>query len=109
MDLNNLDARIEDVYYSTGFMQLIEDHLTYLRTKTELKTVSVTNQLANKYQGDFYGLLLESSIPKKYHYIITRFNGYKSPSEFMGFIDYFVVPDIGVIEELKSLYLTTND
>ncbi len=109
MDIHQFSRDIEDVYYSAGFIQTIEDHLSFLRTGSTIKTISVTDQQNIKYEGDFYGLLDDCRIDKKYHQIVLRVNGYDSSGDFDGNIEYFIIPDFSEVEEIKMLYLTKTD
>lgn len=109
MDINNLTRTIDPVYYSAGFLQTIEDHLSFLRMDAPISTISVSDQQNIKYEGDFFGLLDDSKIDKKYHHIVLRVNGYVNSADFKGDIDYFVIPDFSEVEEIKALYITKLD
>lgn len=108
MDVNSLTSVLDTVYYSEGFLQLIEDHMPVLRAGSNIQAVSVSSQDCYAYNGDFYGLLAEYHVERKYHLIVTRFNGYKASTDFMKNIEYFLLPDLASIEEMKMLYLTKS-
>ncbi len=97
---------IDIVYYSAGFIQTIEDHLSFLRQDAAIRTVVVTEHQNVKYEGDFYGLLDDCGIDKKYHQIVLRVNGFDNSSDYDGELEYFITPDFSEVEEIKSLYLT---
>lgn len=106
MDIDNLATVIENTYYSPTFIKLIEDHLTYLRTTNNVTVINLTNVQCVKFQGDFYGLLVDLKIEKTYHYAILRVNNYLSASDFDGSVAQIVVPDTTVIDRLKNTLQT---
>jgi len=106
MDIDTLSPTVEDDYYSAGFMQVIEDHLTYLRTLDGVVVNQLTNTQCVKYQGDFFGLLLDLKIDKRYHYAVMRVNDLFSPADFTGDISQVVVPKLDEIDLLKNIYQT---
>jgi len=108
MQILNLPQSIEDVYFDPNFIVLLESHITYLRT-TNISTVVVSSHQGYKYEGDFYGLLGDLNILKKFHYIVMRVNGYESSADFDGNITHIVTPDFNEIDLLKNVYQTKNN
>lgn len=106
MDIVKLLPSIPAVYTDEVFLQTIEDHLPYLRTLPDTRLITVSDHDCHVYAGDFHGLLKANGVPFHLLQIITRFNGYKSSLDFNDFIPYFLLPDVGLIETIKSLYLT---
>lgn len=107
MDIHACTNTPEDVYYSQEFLQVIEDHLSYLRLTAAVSPVAVSQLQGMKYEGDFYGLLADNNVEKKYHHVVLRLNGYVSSADYSGDIDYFLLPDFNEVEEIKSLHMTT--
>jgi hypothetical protein len=106
MDIDTLSTVIEDAYYSEGFMQVIEDHLSYLRSYDGVVVNQLTNTQCVKYQGDFFGLLNDLKIDKRYHYAVMRVNDLFSPADFTGDINQIVVPNLSQVDMLKNIYQT---
>ena len=106
MDINKLIPQIPAIYRDEQFLQTIEDHLPYLRTLPGTRMVTVSDHDCHVYAGDFHGLLKANGVTFSLLQIVTRFNGYKSSLDFNDFIPYFLLPDIGMIETIKSLYMT---
>ena len=91
----------DDVYYSSKFINTLESSLQDIRiNKTEI--LSFESRLSFVYRGDFYGLLNEIGIPKKYHYTILRINGYLNSRDFTQDIDRILVPVYSEIEILAN-------
>ena len=106
MDIQKLSDPTDDVYHSVDFQNLIESHLSKLRKSTNITTHAITAFEQMKYVGDYSGLLLNLNIPKKYHWIILRLNGYTSPLEYNGEPVIIFIPDLTEIERLKNTLLT---
>lgn len=94
-------ARKSGKYTNATFKQVIEDHLTYLKTHTSTKSGPIPPELAGRYPGDYYSLLLHLGIPADQWWITLRLNGMTNPSQFIGTEDTIVMCDIG---EIKRLY-----
>lgn len=110
MMINQLVSDTEEkTYYEKDFLLLLESHLNYLRTNKPIKFIQVTDAINYKFVGDFYGLLHNYFIEKKYHYIVTRFNHYKNSNDYKGDLITISLPDFNTIEFLKNLYMTKNN
>lgn len=91
-------------FYEDRFLAMIEDHLPILRLgSTELR---IEPNTAEKYRGDFYGVMTHASIPSQYWYVTMRINGLTSPIEYETSMELFYVPDYNYIEKLRSTYMT---
>ena len=108
MQINNLINDIEDIYYDKDFLILIESYLTHLRNSTKVTFVNVNDAKNYKYVGDFYGLLNEFRIDKKYHYIVLRINKLNNSGDYKGNLDIIILPDFTEIEQMKNVLLTKN-
>jgi hypothetical protein len=108
MDINNLAVPIEDVYYDDGFINEIESLMSYIRHTNDIRAIPVTLHLNAKYVGDFYGLLDELIIPKRYHLVVTRVNGLASSGDFTGNMDYVLIPNMATIDRIKNIYQSKN-
>lgn len=82
----------------------IESFGPYLRAKPTIKTIPPA--IAYKFQGDFYGLMDYLSVPKEYHYILMRYNGFLHAGDYDGLNIEVKIPDMKMISKLKSLYNT---
>lgn len=106
MDIDVLMPNVESDFYAPGFLKIIEDHLTQLRTDSNTTIRQITNVQCVKYQGDFFGLLLDLNISPQYHHAIMRVNNMYSAADFVGDVNQFVMPNLPAIDMLKSLYQT---
>lgn len=80
------ESYVNDISYYT----VLESHL--LAIKAISSAVTVSGNLADAYQGDFDGLLDYLHIPKKYHYLIRRINGYTNSLDFKGDVTQIMIP-----------------
>jgi hypothetical protein len=109
MDLNRLSI-IEgsSVYYSKGFMDVIEAHLYYLRNSDKTTTFIVDRNIAEIYQGDFFGYMNYRNVEQKYHWIYMRVNGYLSSFDFKPTVDSLLVPSKEEIEQIRASYMNSG-
>ncbi len=57
--------------------------------------------IANRYDGDFYGLLQYLEIPDEYHYPYLLINNLKSPDKYTGDVRINIVPN----DIIRNIYL----
>lgn len=91
--------------YQPKVIQKLEDYKTFLVNDPTTRVEVIDNQLANKYKGDFYGLLLSLGISLNYHWIIMRMNGLASPEDYKGTELLICIPSTSVIDTLISRVL----
>lgn len=109
MDILQMHPIIEDAYHDPGFILIIETHLTLLRNATGAKLLPVTEQQGYKYEGDFYGLLDDLKIEKKYHLVVLRVNDLLSSADYKGDMSHVILPSISQVELLKSIFQTSDE
>lgn len=97
-----------DVYYEEGFRITLEDHMTYLRTHPNTKTMQIDSFKAYKYASDLFGLLAEYSLPTELNWVIMRMNNMTSPTQCSESLKSLLLPDAQVVERMRSLYMTQN-
>lgn len=109
METVPLNARMADpgasTYYDEGFIAVLEDHMTYLRAHPSTTPMTIDAQSANKYQGDFYGLLVSLSVPYHLHRVIMRMNGFASPDEAPDTIRQILLPDTRVVDVIRQAHV----
>lgn len=103
-----VDKEHDDTYYQPGFMRMIESCLGQLRTQ-DVRPLQVSSMLAYKYEGDFYGLLLELNVSYNYLWIALRVNGMVNPSDYtVDVCPQPVMPSEALISTLYRYYTTTT-
>jgi len=90
------------------FYVLLESHLSFLRNHALTKITEVKLQQAEKYTGDFHGLLDTLAIDKKFHYLITRLNGLNCSTDYKGTNAFIIMPDTDTAADFISTYLSTE-
>lgn len=95
-----------ETYYEQQFHWLIESCLNELKTNgVQHRTINIED--AYKYEGSFYSLLLELSVPMHYHWITLRVNGMVNEMEYNSEEHPFIlIPSSDLIERLHSYYIT---
>lgn len=107
----------DSVYYDPRFRTVIETHLSILRQAPSTQQQPITADMIHRHEGDFYGLLMELGISLQFHWIYLRVNGLESPNQFGAqlrdpYRDHYaftlIIPSTDAMNELRSLFLTTQ-
>ena len=96
-----------DEFYDERFRNCIEDHLSYLKEPANVNQLTFDNGIAYKYENDFIGLLLYLKIPKERHWLTMRINGYTSPIQYNGDVNFVNIPNDNAIETLRTTWVAT--
>lgn len=91
------------------FYVLMESHLPHLRRHPELQLIEVNSQIADKYMGDFHGLLNYLNVEMKYHYFITRINGYNTSTDYDGLRTTLIMPPADEMNKIFNIYSSVSD
>lgn len=107
MKLHTLASPAGDAtYYSNGYRQLVESHYTYFLQNDQISLRSIDDQTADKYHGDFYGLLDALDYPKHHHWPILFFNRYRHSGDYRRETTVVLIPDVHYLDILMQLYKT---
>ena len=109
MQINNLamDAG-PDIYYDKDFRRTLEAHIPYLKKHPTSTILTVTPDIVQRYEFDFYGLLAYYNIPAWMHWIILRMNDFVSPSIFPIEITEILMPLVGTVDQIQQIYNTSH-
>lgn len=94
-------------FYSEGFRQTIEDHMTMLLKSSYTARAIVKPDAAQRNHGDFFGLLSEMGIEPQYHWTYMRVNGYSSPYEYDK-QDPVFFPDQDLLNRIVDTYRSVH-
>jgi hypothetical protein len=97
-----------DVFYTDGLRNVLEDHMTYLRTHANTRVIDITPIQAHRYEFDLIGLLNELMIEPYLHWTVARMNHFNSFTEVPEDLTKLLVPDSKEINKLQQIYNTTN-
>lgn len=100
---------VDKMSLTESYYTLLESHLPYLLNHPTTKTVVVPSQQAEKYTGDFHGLLDVLAIGKKYHYLVTKLNGMNCSTDYDGRRVEFVIPSPETISSFLATYGSRED
>lgn len=93
-----------NLYFETGFITIIEDHLSLLKQSTDSTVIEITYVEANMWQSDFFGLLKYKNIPQKLWYATMRMTGLTAPSDLTRNLTALLVPSEGTIDDFADKY-----
>lgn len=98
----------EDVFYEDAFRNLLESYMPYFRRNKTIAQMSVSINQQLVFEGDFYGLLDELKISKKYHYIVMRLNNLTNSLNYKSSVPFIFLPDFQKIEQMASVYSSSR-
>lgn len=96
------------IFHTDHFRQLIEDHLQILAAQENVTILDIPNHVAYSSEGDFIAILLHFNIPRQYHYVFLRVNGFSSPVEYTSDMTRLLVPSDLTIENLLKVHRIKN-
>ena len=85
-------------------LHLTDNHVSWLRSHKDTKTIHVEGLDADRFTGDFYGLLVETSVDRRYHYTVLKVNGLLSSSDYDGKQQALVLPSMAAMDRVFTLY-----
>ena len=97
-----------NVYTSDRFKEEILIHKPIILKSSGTTTISVTQQEADKWYGDFHVLLLEKGQQYHHLWLLTILNNLTDSSAYNSdFLD-IIIPDAKLIEKIMDIFNTTH-
>jgi len=100
MQVNKLTRNNVIKNHTEEAYQRLQDHVTFL--KEFLSVVEVKPVVAQKYIGDFYGLMDELDVDWKYHHINLIMNGYDNPQDYHGLPVVVIVDNVNDVDRILN-------
>lgn len=98
----------DPTYATEEFMVILESHLSNFKSDPKTTVRTFTAQQAEKFQGDFYGLLTDMQVPKNMQYLVLRVNGLTDPADYQGDFLNIMVPSESKLGLLRNISNTTT-
>lgn len=95
-------------YYDPAFRNVLEDHMTYLRTDSKTQMIAIDPARAYKFEFDLYSLFASYNLPAHLHWVTMRLNSMLSPTELTRDLGTLLVPDTLTIERIRQAHVTTR-
>lgn len=105
---NSLKAIGNPVHYDDRFRDVILAHRELILARQGTTHISVTQYEADKYYGDFYGLLLSKGVSSDLLWLVTVLNGLNSSDEYNSDFLSIITPDSGYIDRLINMFNTIH-
>ena len=99
-----LQPKGNDYYYTDEFRNILEDHLNYIRGHKNTIVMRLETHDMIKNNNDLYSLFMEKNIPLDLHWITLRLNNLTSPFLNRQELEYILIPDVGVIQQIFGAY-----
>lgn len=96
------------VHYSDDFRDVLLAHKEIILKRRGTSSISITQQEADKWYGDFYGLLITKGIPVDKLWLITILNGLNCSSDYNSDFLNITTPDPDYIDRLIDIYNTKH-
>lgn len=97
-----------DTYYTSTFRNVLEDHMTYLRTHAKTQNLPINPSAAYKYESDLFGLLQHLSIPAHLHWLVMRMNDMTTPTQSTSALSKLIIPDLALVDRIRATHLTNK-
>lgn len=102
----NLYPQSPSIYYLTAWRNLIEDHLTWLKARSELHRVDPNK--AYMFRNNLAAYLQDMNIPFKYYWVIMRMNDMNYIWDFKEDTEVLLMPTDSDIDYLTTCYTSTE-
>lgn len=110
MQINNImTSNGDDSYYQEDFLISIEAHLSYLKSLPTNQIKTINQHIADKYTGDFFGLLDYLGVAKQYHHVTMLVNNLLSSSDYKYDKMNILLLDTREFDLIKAVYNTKVD
>ena len=93
-----------NLFYTTGFRKVLEDHLPYLRNHPSTGRKQLTLAEADRYKWNLSAYLATVVSPDLV-WVTMRLNGFLNDLEYDGSKMYMLIPGNAVIDDLVQRYL----
>lgn len=95
-------------YYTEGFRNVIEDHLSLLKKDPENIILEISPMLAHRYEYDVVKIFRSLKIPAEIHWVTMRMNNIENMLKLPPDKHYIVVPNNMRISKLYQVYSTAQ-
>lgn len=107
MDIENLKRSFgDDVFYDPDFLNMVDDHYSYLMEDENTSAVELSNLSSYKNEGDLVAVLDELGVAAKYAYSIARMNKLNSVTDLRDTVTSLIIPNLSMIESLALVFQT---
>lgn len=98
----------DPVHYEDAFRDVLLDHKQLILARQGTTKISVTQQEADKYYGDFYGLMKAKGQPVDAIWLIMMLNDMTSFSDYNSDKLDIIIPDSDYIDRLINIHNTIH-
>ena len=104
MKLLDLLPEAEENQKDVAYFHLQDSHVSFLKAHPATRVTQVEPLQADKYTGDFFGLLDYLRVGKKYHFVVMRVNGLYSSGDFDGEMQSVLIPPLDEVNKIFTIY-----
>lgn len=89
---DNLPRSAKPQFYDPSVQASLYAHLNILTTGRKSTMITIDLNKADRFRGDFIGLLIDQQIPVDLHPIICEMNDLSDPADYDGTKTSFIIP-----------------
>jgi hypothetical protein len=93
----------DSTYYSDNFTLIVKYCKQYFYDNNLVQYTTVSELIAYKYIGDFYGLLDYLKVQKRFHRVLLFLNNLKSSADYKGEFTSILLFDISVLDQIANI------
>ena len=94
--------------YTVEFMNVMEDHMIFLRNHPDNKTLTPSGNHIEKYRGDLFGLLLANKVSPYLHWPTMRMNGMTNPNQYDENFTSLIIPSDAAVTRIRNMFNTQS-
>lgn len=106
--MNSIRRSGSSVYETEQFKEVILLHIPLIEKRQANSSIEITQDEADKWQGDFHGLLRSKGVASHLHWFITVFNGLTDSGAYNANFLEIKTPDVEYIDRLVDIHNTIH-
>lgn len=89
---------------ANDMLYLQDAHVTFLRKHPDTKIIHVEGLDADRFTGDFYGLLTFLNVAPEHQYFMLKVNGLLSSADYDGKANTLIAPSTTAMNRIFTIY-----
>ena len=106
--VNSMQRSVASVYETDEFRDVLLIHLDLIQKRETNSFIDITQQEADMWAGDFYGLLISKGVRPHMLWLLTVFNGLSNSSDYDADFLEIKTPDTEYIKRLVDVHNTIH-
>lgn len=106
--VDNMGRSSSTIYETESFREVVLSHMHLIKKRQANSSIEITQAEADKWYGDFYGLLQSKGVRSYMFWLITVFNGLTDSGDYNSDFLEIRTPDTEYIDKLVDIHNTIH-